>query len=186
MNQVYLFLAQGFETIEALTVVDILRRADVPIKTVSITEYNQVESTHKIKVEADAVFTECDFVDATMLVLPGGMPGTANLEAHEGLCNLIEEAVKKDIKVAAICAAPSILGKKGLLSGRDATVYPGFETYLKDANVLDREVVVDGNFITGRGMGTTIDFALTILEELGYKETAQKVGRAIQFTQYYK
>ena len=117
MKQVYLFLAEGFETIEALTVVDILRRAGIPITTVSITDNKEVISAHKIKVEADEIFATCDFSDASMLVLPGGMPGTTNLEAHEGLSALIDEAYEKGIKLAAICAAPSILGKKGFLKG---------------------------------------------------------------------
>lgn len=186
MGQVYLFLAEGFETIEALTVVDVLRRAGVSIKTVSITENKSVVSAHKIKVEADEIFSSCDFTDATMLVLPGGIPGTPNLEAHVGLRKLIEESVKKGTKLAAICAAPSILGKMGLLEGRKATAYPGYEEELLGAKALDAKVVVDGPYITARGMGTTIEFALTILRELGQEDAAKKIGQGIQFSQYYK
>lgn len=186
MGRVYLFLADGFETIEALTVVDILRRGGVSIKTVSISNQKKVISAHKIAVEADEIFEQCDFSDAMMLVLPGGIPGTPNLEAHEGLGKLLDESAKKGIKLAAICAAPSILGKKGLLKGKNATAYPGYEEELIGANVMDTTVVVDGNIITGRGMGATIDFGLTILKELGHAETAQKVGTGIQFLQYYK
>lgn len=186
MEQVYLFLAEGFETIEALTVVDILRRAGVPIKTVSISDSKKVKSAHNIAVEADEIFSECDFSDASMLVLPGGIPGTPNLEAHAGLSKLIDEAAYKGIKLAAICAAPSILGKKGLLSGKRATAYPGYEEELRGAEVIDTTVVVDGNIITGRGMGATIDFALTILKELGQGPASQKVGEGIQFLQYYR
>ena len=186
MMHVYLFLAEGFETIEALTVVDVLRRAGVPITTVSVSEHKQVMSAHKIHVEADEVFDVCDFSDASMLVLPGGVPGTPNLEAHEGLSALIDEAAQKGIKLAAICAAPSILGKKGLLKGKNATAYPGFDTELIGANVKDQTVVTDGNIITARGMGATIDFALEILKELDYADAAEKVGNAIQFLQYYK
>lgn len=186
MKQVYLFLAEGFETIEALTVVDILRRAGVPITTVSITNNKEVVSAHKIKVEADKVFDACDFSDASMLVLPGGVPGTPNLEAHAGLGALIDKAFEKGIKLAAICAAPSILGKKGILKGKNATAYPGYDSELVEANVKDQTVVTDGTIITARGMGTTIDFALEILKELGHADAAEKVGNAIQFLQYYK
>lgn len=185
MKSVYLFLADGFETIEALTVVDILRRAQVAITTVSIKENKRVVSAHKIAVEADKTFDECDFADANLLVLPGGLPGTTNLEAHEGLSKLIDDAAKREVKIAAICAAPSILAKKGLLDGKNATAYPGYEEELKYANELDTRVVVDGNFITARGMGTTIEFALTILKELGMKEDAERIGEGIQFKQYY-
>ena len=186
MKQVYLFLAEGFETIEALTVVDILRRAGIPITTVSITDNKEVISAHKIKVEADDVFAACDFSDASMLVLPGGMPGTTNLEAHAGLSALIDQAHEKGVKLAAICAAPSILGKKGFLKGKNATAFPGFDSKLLEANVKDQKVVTDGDIITARGMGVTIDFALEIVKELGYAEEAEKVGTAIQFLQYYK
>lgn len=186
MGQVYLFLADGFETIEALTVVDMLRRAKVSIKTVSITEKKSVTSAHKITVEADEIFSQCDFSDAQMLVLPGGIPGTPNLEAHTGLNKLIDESVNKGIKIAAICAAPSILGKKGLLVGKQATAYPGYEEELLGAKAVDAKVVVDGQYITARGMGTTIEFALTILKELGQEAIANQIGDAIQFSQYYK
>lgn len=186
MTQVYLFLADGFETIEALTVVDILRRAGVAIKTVSIKEERQVMSAQKVKVEADVLFTECDFKDATMLVLPGGIPGTPNLEAHEGLNKLLDQAYESGIKLAAICAAPSIYGKKGFLEGKEATAYPGYEEELKGANVKDTKVAVDGNMITARGMGTTIEFALTILRQLGFSKEAEQIAEGIQFSQYYK
>ena len=186
MGKVYLFLAEGFETIEALTVVDVLRRAKMPIVTVSITDSKSVMSVHNIKIEADQIFSECNFSDAQMLVLPGGVPGTPNLEAHEGLSQLLDEAVKKNIKIAAICAAPSILGKKGFLNGKEATAYPGYEQALIGADVKDEKVIVDGNYITARGMGVTIEFALTILGELGRADEAKRVSEAIQFYPYYK
>lgn len=185
MKHVYLFLADGFETIEALTVVDVLRRAKMPITTVSITEDKRVVSAQKIAVEADAVFGGCDFSDADMFVLPGGIPGTPNLEAHMGLSNLIDEVAERGGKLAAICAAPSILGKKGLLKEKKATAYPGFEESLIGALVQEQAVVVDGNIITARGMGTSIDFALAILQELGFEEEAKQIGEGIQFSQYY-
>ena len=186
MGTVYLFLADGFETIEALTVVDVLRRAGVPIKTVSVKEDKKVVSAQQIAIEADTVFEQCDFSDAKALVLPGGVPGTPNLEAHAGLSALIDAAAKKNMLLAAICAAPSIFGKKGLLKGRKATAYPGYEDDLIGAEAQDAVVVVDGNYITGRGMGTAIDFSLTILSELGYSKEASEIGEGIQFTQYYR
>jgi len=186
VGHVYLFLADGFETIEALTVVDILRRAGVPTTTVSIKEEKAVVSAQNIAVEADQLFDQCGFNDARALVLPGGVPGTPNLEAHAGLSKLIDDAAEKGITLAAICAAPSIFGKKGLLAGREATAYPGYEEELTGAHAVDAAVVVDGNYITGRGMGTAIDFSLTILKELGYSKEADEIAEGIQFKQYYK
>lgn len=186
MMNVYLFLADGFEMIEALTVVDVLRRAGVNTTTVSISEELKVRSSHNVFVEADQVFEACDFSNANLFVLPGGLPGTTNLEAHSELIKLLERSIQKGVKIAAICAAPSILGKKGWLQGKDATAYPGFDQYLLGANVKNQTVVVDGNFITARGMGATINFSLTILQQLGLNDQAEEIGQAIQFTQYYK
>ena len=133
---VYLFLADGFEEIEALTPVDLLRRAGVSVKTVGVTG-KCVTGSHKIKVEADVTIDEAirDLSDASveleMIVLPGGMPGAKNLDESEGVDRFIKEALSRDAYLAAICAAPMVYGKRGLLEGRDATCYPGFEKYLE-------------------------------------------------------
>ena len=133
--KVYIFLADGFEEIEGLTVVDIMRRAKIDVETISITGQKQINGAHKIIVEADRLFEETDFSDGDMLVLPGGMPGTLNLKEHEGLRNLIGEFDKKKKYLAAICAAPSILSELGILKGRKACAYPSFEEGLDCAQV---------------------------------------------------
>ena len=186
MTKVYLFLANGFETIEALTVVDMLRRAGKKIVTVSIHNSKTVESAQGIKVEADATFDSLDFSDACMLVLPGGMPGTKNLDAHQGLSDLIQQALEHDIQLAAICAAPSILGRRGILEGKKAICYPGFEEELKGACIVNEPVVTDGKIITSKGMGTAIAFSQAILTALGEDAMAKELGNSIQFSQFYE
>lgn len=181
MGRVYLFLADGFEEIEGLTVVDILRRAGIGIQTVSVTGSRNICGAHEIHVEADVLFEEGDFGDADMLVLPGGMPGTRNLGEHRGLCGLLREAAGAGRKIAAICAAPSVLGDLGLLEGRDAVCYPGFEDRLKGARVLEEDVVVDGNITTSRGMGTALPFALKLAEQLVGSHEAVKIGQSVMF-----
>lgn len=161
---VAIFLADGFEEIEALTVVDLLRRSMIDIRMVSVTGKKQVVSSHKITVEADALLEEMDYSETEMLVLPGGMPGTRNLENTEALSRLIDEFYSKGKKIAAICAAPSILGHKGILQGRNACSFPEFESELTGANVSKREVEVSDNIITARGMGCAIPFGLAIVE----------------------
>ena len=139
--KVYIFLADGFEEIEGLTVVDIMRRAKIDVETISITGQKQINGAHKIIVEADRLFEETDFSDGDMLVLPGGMPGTLNLKEHEGLRNLIGEFDKKKKYLAAICAAPSILSELGILKGRKACAYPSFEEGLACAQVVHEAAV---------------------------------------------
>jgi 4-methyl-5(b-hydroxyethyl)-thiazole monophosphate biosynthesis len=184
MAKVYIFLADGFEEIEALTVVDILRRAGIEIAMVSITDSLQVTGAHHICVRADVLFAEADFEDADLLVLPGGMPGTAHLMEHEGLDNLLKEFHKKNKNIAAICAAPSVLGSKGLLAGKRATCYPGFESKLTDSTVVNQDVVEDGNVITSRGMGTAIDFSLSIIKKLLSEDIAKKLADNIMYRHY--
>ena len=143
MAKVYIFIADGFEEIEALTVVDLLRRAAIEISMISISGVIEVKGAHNISVLADALFEETDFNDADLLVLPGGMPGTTHLMEHEGLSNLLKEFHKKNKNLAAICAAPSVLGAKGILAGKRATCYPGFESKLTDSIIQrDRKSVV--------------------------------------------
>ena len=179
MSKAYVFLAEGFEEIEGLTVVDLLRRANVETEMVSVMEGKQIKGSHGIKVTADSMFADVDFSDADVLVLPGGMPGTLNLGNHEGLCELLKKQYEAGKMIAAICAAPSVFGKLGFLQGRTATCYPGFEDKLDGAVVSDAKVVADGNVITSRGLGTAIDFSLKLIELLADKETADKISEAI-------
>lgn len=181
MAKVYIFLASGYEEIEGLTVVDLLRRANIEIMMVSITGDIYVTGSHHITSKADALFENVDFADADMLVLPGGIPGTNNLKAHEGLDHLLKQFSEKGKKLSAICAAPSILGTKGLLKGKKATCYPGYEDSLTGAHVKNAAVVEDGNIITSKGMGTAIDFSLSIIKNLAGEEEAVKIAKAIQY-----
>lgn len=159
-----LFLIDGFEEIEALTTVDILRRADIDVRTVSLTGKQQVTGGHNIPVIADVLFDAVDIAAADMLIIPGG---TVQYNEHTGLKAALPPFVAAGKKVAAICAAPMVLGNLGLLAGKKATCYPGFEQYLQDAQLQSgAAVVVDGNIITGRGPGLAIDFALQIVETL--------------------
>lgn len=183
MARVYVFLADGFEEIEALTPVDLLRRAGVETKTVSIMDGKRVVGSHQIAVEADLTLEEADFESVQVLVLPGGLPGTTNL----GACKLLVEKLKQfaaneEKKVAAICAAPSVLGENGILQGKKAICYPGWEEKLLGADVqAGAKVVIDGNVITSRGMGTAMDFGLTLVAELTDEETAKKLAAGTQY-----
>ena len=179
MSKVYVFLAEGFEEIEGLTVVDLLRRANIETEMVSIMETTEVKGSHGIQVSADSVFADHDYADAAMLVLPGGMPGTLKLGNHEGLCELLKKHYTEEKMLAAICAAPSVFGQLGFLEGRIATCYPGFEGKLNGAIVCATKVAVDGNVVTAKGMGAAIDFSLKLIELLVDKETADKIGEAI-------
>lgn len=177
---VYLFLADGTEEVEALTVVDLLRRADIEVKTVSIMGRKNIVSSHRIEVLADMLIEEVQ-EEAEMLILPGGIPGTPNLAAHTGLDTLIRKAADRGAYLAAICAAPTVYGEKGLLKGRRATCYPGMEEGLVDAIVSYDSVVVDGNFITSRGLGTALDFGLKLVEILKDKESADSIAHKIVY-----
>lgn len=166
MKKVALFLANGFEEIEALGTADILRRAQIDVVTVSITNDKTVKGAHNIKVEADNTFSNIDFTDFDMLILPGGMPGAKNLNEHIELKNLLTEFNSKQKFIAAICAAPMVLGGLGLLKNKRATCYPGFEPELIGATITGENVVVDENIITGKGPGLVFDFGLRIVEQL--------------------
>lgn len=180
-KKVYVFLADGFEEIEGLTVVDLLRRAQVEVKTVSIMEEAMIHGAHGIDVMADCMFKEADFADGDMLVLPGGLPGTAYLGEHEGLAELIRQYDREERYLAAICAAPRIFGRMGLLEGRKAISYPAMEEELKGAQILRKPVVVDGHFVTSRGMGTAIDFALQMVAVLVGQEEAEQLAESIVY-----
>jgi 4-methyl-5(b-hydroxyethyl)-thiazole monophosphate biosynthesis len=164
MGKVFVFLADGFEEIEGLTVVDMLRRAEIPTVTVSIGSSRNIIGAHRIEVEADIMFHE-------VLEAAGGMPGTLHLKDHEGLGKLLQKAYKNEKYLAAICAAPTVFEKYGFLEGRKATSYPAMEEELKSADYQTDKVVVDGKIITSRGMGTAIDFAAKLVEIIkGTKE----------------
>ena len=179
MSKVYVFLAEGFEEIEGLTVVDLLRRANVETEMVSVMEGKQIKGSHGIKVTADCMFADVDFSDADVLVLPGGMPGTLNLGNHTGLCELLKKHYEAGKMVAAICAAPSVFGELGFLKGRIATCYPGFESKLEGAIVCATKVAVDENVITSRGLGTAIEFALKLIEVLVGLEKSMEIREGI-------
>ena len=181
MSKVYVFLAEGFEEIEGLTVVDLLRRAKIETEMVSIMETKQVKGSHGIEVTADSTFADNDYNDATVLVLPGGMPGTLNLGNHEGLCEILKKHYEEEKMVAAICAAPSVFGQLGFLNGRIATCYPGFESKLEGAIVCSTKVAVDGNVITARAMGAAIEFALKMIEVLVGLEKAMEIREGIVY-----
>ncbi|MBQ9767741.1 MAG: DJ-1/PfpI family protein [Lachnospiraceae bacterium] len=182
MSKVYVFLADGFEEIEALTVVDMLRRVNVETVMVSVTGKRSVAGAHGIAVEADGLFSEYSFEDGTMAVLPGGMPGTDHLMAHEGLKEVLLSYAAEKKYLAAICAAPSVLGMNGLLQGRHATCFPGFEEKLLGAVAMPDAVVMDGTVITSRGMGTAISFAAALVSVLVDEDTSEKLLETIQYS----
>ncbi len=181
MSRAAIFFATGFEEIEALTVVDVLRRGGVAADMVSVTGEREVTGSHGITVKTDKLFAEADLETADILVLPGGMPGTTNLEAYEPLMDKVDEFYRKGKYIAAICAAPSIFGHKGILQGRRACSNPGFESHLEGADVKREEAVVDGTVITSRGMGTAIPFALAILEQFAGAEAAAQMKEKLVY-----
>ena len=165
MKTIFVFLAEGFEEIEALTPVDVLRRAGLSVETVSVMEEKVVAGAHGVPVVADKMFAEINPEDAEMILLPGGLPGATNLDAHEGLSQMILGLAKEEKPLAAICAAPLVFGNRGLLQGKKATCYPGFETYLQGAEYTAALVEKDGNFITAKGPGAALEFAFAIVEK---------------------
>lgn len=181
MSKVYVFFADGFEEIEGLTVVDMLRRVGVETVMVSVNESKTVTGAHGIVIRADGVFTEYTYSDGSMAVLPGGMPGTNHLMAHEGLKKVLLSYYNDKKYLAAICAAPSVLGMNGLLEGRHATCYPGFEEKLLGAKAMPDAVVMDGTIITSRGMGTAIAFGAALVSVLVSDEAAEDLLKAIQY-----
>ena len=178
MKKVIVFLAEGFEEIEAISIIDVLRRAEVSVTTVSISKDKQVKGAHNVPVVADKLFDEVDFASYDMIVLPGGMPGAKNLQEHEGVRKQIE-AFEKDKQIGAICAAPMILGGMGLLKGKRATCYPGFEAELIEAKITDEAVTVDGNITTGKGPAFAMQFALQLVETLAGKGTRNEVSNGL-------
>ncbi|MBP3603486.1 MAG: DJ-1/PfpI family protein [Lachnospiraceae bacterium] len=181
MSKVGVFFGTGYEEIEALAVVDLLRRENIETEMISVTGEMTVTGSHGIAVGMDKLIEEACFDSLDVIVLPGGMPGTKKLEACDELMKQVDAFVEKGKKVCAICAAPSILGHRGHLNGKKATAYPGFEDQLTGAEVLCVPAVTDGNIITGRGMGCAVEFGLAIVEALQGKEKREALEEKIIF-----
>ena len=181
----YLFLAEGFEDIEALATGDILRRASIPVAMVSVTGQRVVKSAHGVAVTADALFesVEPELASAQMLILPGGLPGSTNLAAHEGLCRAITAHAKAGGMLAAICAAPLVFGRLGLLEGRTATCYPGVEGELKGAATTGALVHGDGIIITGKGPAAAFAFAYALVDAIKGEGAHQPLAEGMLYTQ---
>ena len=178
---IYVFLADGFEEIEALCVLDFLRRAGVETTTVGVSG-KIANGSHKIPVVCDITEDELDIdSDFDMVILPGGMPGSVNLDNSAVVDVMVKRAVEENKFLCAICAAPFILGKRGILNGKSATCYPGFENELAGARIVDSGVVRDGKIITGRAMGSAHDFALEIIEALCGNEMRQRLKDAVLY-----
>lgn len=176
---VYVFLADGFEIIEALAPVDMLRRAKIDVKTVGVSS-EIVTSSCGVGVKCDMTIDEFDFYDVEAVVLPGGMPGTLNLENSSAVQKVIDNANNTNAFICAICAAPSILGHKGLLSGKKAVCFPGFENSLEGCEPSSEYVVTDGKFITAKGAGVCIEFGLEIVKQLRNEELVNEIRKSIQ------
>ncbi len=180
MNRSFLFLANGFEEIEALTVVDVMRRAGMDIKTVSIYNTQEVTGAHGIIVKSDLIFNEADFNEPEWLIIPGGMPGASNLAEYAPLVNLLKEHYNTGGKIAAICAAPAVvLYPLGILDGKEATCYPGFEKGLTNTTLRDMPVVVAKNLITANGPASAMKFALSIVAESMGINIAQEISEGM-------
>lgn len=173
----YIFLDNGFEEIEAITTIDLLRRAGIALTTVSVTGDLMVTGSHQIPVRADRLFADVDFTEANMLILPGG---ASHLEDCKPLCDLLLAHNAKEGLIAAICYAPSVLGRLGILEGKQATCYPGFEKYLGESYVGGL-VVESKNIITAKGPGLSADFGFSLIEKLADSDTADRVYDAAQY-----
>ena len=184
MKKVYVFLADGFEEVEALIPIDVLRRGGVDVTTVSISDFPLVNSAHGVNVEADIMFEQGDFSDADLIFLPGGMPGASNLFAHKGVCKAVVDQFAAGKKVAAICASPAVvLAPLGILEGKKATCYPGFESALAENNAdyTGALFTVDGNVTTGEGPAAAFPFAYELLAQLVNKQTADQIAEGMRF-----
>ena len=179
MKKVFVFLAEGFEETEAVATMDVMLRGGLDVTSVSISGNLLVTGAHGIAVNADTLFEKTDFSGGDMLVLPGGEPGSTNLNAHAGVKSLLKQYAANGKKMAAICAAPSVFGGLGLLEGKNATAYPGYESRLKGATYVNSPAVIDGNVITGRGPGFAFQFGLAIVEELQGKAKADEVAAGL-------
>ena len=183
MSRLGIFIADGCEEVEALTVVDIVRRAKLEIDMISINGTKQVTSSRNVTFMTDTTKEEADFSANDGIILPGGMPGTVHLGEDDTVSQVIREFAKEGKLVAAICAAPSVLGQAGILNGKKAACHPGFEEKLTGAEVFFSPVVCDGNVITSRGMGTAIPFALHLVSQLVSPEKAEELKKSIIYRQ---
>ncbi|WP_418696773.1 DJ-1 family glyoxalase III [Bacteroides sp.] len=179
MGTAYVFFADGFEEIEAFTCVDVMRRAGLNVEMVSVTPDEIVTGAHDVPVLCDCNVVNCDFFDADLVLLPGGMPGAATLDKCEELRKLLLRFAEEQKPIAAICAAPMVLGKLGLLKGKKATCYPDFEQYLEGADCTGAPVERDGNIITGKSPAAAMEFALTIIDLILGKEKVQELKEAM-------
>jgi 4-methyl-5(b-hydroxyethyl)-thiazole monophosphate biosynthesis len=178
MKRIVVMLADGFEEIEAISIIDVLRRAEFDVSTVSITEKLEVAGSHQIKILADKLFMAVSFEQIDMIVLPGGMPGARNLNEHSGLREQILNFHEQNKWLGAICAAPLVFGTLGILKNKKATCYPGYENQLHGAIVTAEETEVSGRIITGKGAGVAIQFALKIVEQFkGEQFAADLAGK---------
>ena len=183
-KKVYVFLADGFEDVEALIPIDVLRRGGVDVTTVSISDFPLVRSAHGVNMEADIMFEQGDFTDADLIFLPGGMPGASNLFAHKGVCKAVVDQFAAGKKVAAICASPAVvLAPLGILEGKKATCYPGFEQALAEngAEYTGALFTVDGNITTGEGPAAAFPFAYELLAQLVDQKTADQIAEGMRF-----
>jgi 4-methyl-5(b-hydroxyethyl)-thiazole monophosphate biosynthesis len=184
MAKVYVFLAEGFEDVEALIPIDVLRRGGVDVTTVSISEFPLVTSAHGVNIEADILFEQGEFDNADLLMLPGGMPGASNLFNHSGLCEALKAQYQVGKKISAICAAPGVvLAPLGILEGKQATCYPGFEKALAEngARYTGDLVTVDGNITTAEGPAAAFPYAYELLGQLVDKQTADQIAEGMRF-----
>ena len=183
MKESFVFLAAGFEEIEALTVIDVMRRAGMKVQTVSITSALQVKGAHGVTVNADLLYDNTLFSDPEWLVLPGGMPGASNLYEFGPLQGLLRsQAESKDGRIAAICASPAVvLGQLGLLKGEKATCYPGFEHLMEGASLIAEPVVVSNKFVLGNGPAYALPWALTLVMEALGQEASAKVASGMLY-----
>lgn len=181
MKNVYLFLADGTEECEALVTLDLLRRAGIDVTTVSVMDSRTIKSSSDVNIEADVMIEGVNLNEADMLILPGGMPGTLHLGECQELCDAVLSFNEADKKIAAICAAPSVLGKLGVLEGKSAICYPGFEDELKGATISKTDPVTDKNITTASGLGHVIPFALEIIKVLDSEDKANEVASQIGY-----
>ena len=179
MGTVYVFFADGFEEMEAFSAVDVMKRAGLQVEMVSVTPNEIVTGSHGIPVLCDKNIVKCDFFDAELILMPGGLPGATTLDACEDLHRLIQRFADENKPIAAICAAPMVYGKRGLLKGKKATCYPGFDKFLEGAEYTGNMVEVVDNFILGKGPGAAPAFGFTILEKFAGAEKALEVKKGM-------
>lgn len=181
MALIYAFLAEGSEEVECLACVDVLRRAGIDTRLVALGDDRTVNGSHNIPIVCDACLDEVDLEAADVLFIPGGLPGTTNMAADRRLCDALVKQAESGKRVAAICAAPSVLGGLGLLEGKKATCYPGFEDKLRGATYTHEGVVTDGNVTTARGLGYALDLGIELVRLLIGEKEALSVKAAIQY-----